>query len=285
MRKLLMSLLLAGTASMPALAQEQEVEPQRDVRHSAHADNIESDRVPRRADRAARMETWRVERSQQVERRAQHSDVHVNVVAPSLGDRRSRSGHGTFHRDARQDHRELHATDPSRREHREFHRDQTRDHRTEHRSWDRDSRRDGHGGYHRDLNREHGELHASDPTKREHRGSHRDVARQHDRRHSAWDSSWRRDRSYDWRGYRSRYNSLFNLSDYYDPYRNGYRRFSVGISLWPSYYSSRYWLNDPWQYRLPPAYGPYRWVRYYSDALLVNIYTGQVVDVEYGFFW
>ncbi len=111
------------------------------------------------------------------------------------------------------------------------------------------------------------------------------MTRQHDRRHSAWDSSWRSDRSYDWRGYRSRYSSLYNLSNYYDPYRSGYRRFSIGFSLWPSYYSSRYWLNDPWQYRLPPAYGPYRWVRYYNDALLVNIYTGQVVDVEYGFFW
>ena len=46
-----------------------------------------------------------------------------------------------------------------------------------------------------------------------------------------------------------------------------------------------FWLNDPWQYRLPPAYGPYRWVRYCNDALLVNIYTGQVVDVIHGFFW
>ena len=54
----------------------------------------------------------------------------------------------------------------------------------------------------------------------------------------------------------------------------GYRRFSIGFSLCPSYYDSNYWLNDPWQYRLPPAYGPYRWVRYYDDALLVNIYTG-----------
>ena len=51
------------------------------------------------------------------------------------------------------------------------------------------------------------------------------------------------------------------------------------------YYGSSYWLNDPWQYRLPPAYGPYRWVRYWDDALLVNIYTGEVVDVIHNFFW
>ena len=50
-------------------------------------------------------------------------------------------------------------------------------------------------------------------------------------------------------------------------------------------YGNRYWINDPWQYRLPEAYGPYRWVRYYDDALLVDIYSGEVVDVMYDFFW
>jgi len=206
-------------------------------------------------------------------------------VAPGHSGNQPSGGHGESHRDARRDHRDLHASNPSRREHREYHRDATRDHRAGHRSWERDSRRGGHGEYHRDVNREHGELHAGDPTRREHRTWHRDVTRQHDRRHSAWNSSWRSNRSYDWRGYRSRYGSLYNLSNYYDPYRNGYRRFSIGFNLWPSYYSSRYWLNDPSQYRLPPAYGPYRWVRYYNDALLVNIYTGEVVDVVHSFFW
>ena len=100
-----------------------------------------------------------------------------------------------------------------------------------------------------------------------------------------WSGDWRRDHRYDWHSYRSRYSSLFRLGRYYDPYGWGYRRFSIGFSLWPSYYGSSFWLNDPWQYRLPPAYGPYRWVRYYDDALLVNIYTGQVVDVIHDFFW
>jgi Ni/Co efflux regulator RcnB len=55
--------------------------------------------------------------------------------------------------------------------------------------------------------------------------------------------------------------------------------------LWPLFYSERYWINDPWQYRLPDVYGPYRWVRYYEDALLVDVTTGQVVDVIENFFW
>jgi hypothetical protein len=100
-----------------------------------------------------------------------------------------------------------------------------------------------------------------------------------------WSNDWRRDHRYDWRSYRDRNRSIFRIGRYYDPYGWGYRRFSIGFNLWPSYYSSNFWLDDPYMYRLPPAYGPYRWVRYYDDALLVNIYTGQVVDVLYSFFW
>ena len=100
-----------------------------------------------------------------------------------------------------------------------------------------------------------------------------------------WTNHWRSDRRYDWRRYRDHNHSIFRFGNYYDPYRSSYRRFSIGFNLWPSYYQSNYWLNDPWMYRLPPAYGPYRWVRYYDDALLVNIYSGQVVDVVRDFFW
>jgi hypothetical protein len=99
------------------------------------------------------------------------------------------------------------------------------------------------------------------------------------------DGDWRRNSRYDWYGYRNHYRSLFRLGRYYDPYGWGYRRFSIGFDLGPSYYGSSFWLDDPWQYRLPPAYGPYRWIRYYDDALLVNIYTGEVVDVVYNVFW
>ena len=55
--------------------------------------------------------------------------------------------------------------------------------------------------------------------------------------------------------------------------------------MWPSYYSSRYWINDPWYYRLPYAPPGTRWVRYYDDAILVDMWSGQVVDVIYNFFW
>jgi len=118
-------------------------------------------------------------------------------------------------------------------------------------------------------------------------GLHDRIVRNGDRVDSKhrWSRDWRNDNHYNWYSYRNRYGSLYRLGRYNDPYGYGYRRFTIGYNLWPSYFGSSYWLNDPWQYRLPPAYGPYRWVRYYDDALLVNIYDGQVVDVIYNFFW
>ncbi|MGL4313295.1 MAG: RcnB family protein [Sphingomonas sp.] len=102
-----------------------------------------------------------------------------------------------------------------------------------------------------------------------------------------WNNDWRRDRQYDWHGYRDYNRQLYHLPRYYAPYGwgYGYRRFSIGFTLDAILYGENYWISDPFYYRLPPAYGPYRWVRYYDDALLVNIYTGQVVDVVYDIFW
>jgi len=101
-----------------------------------------------------------------------------------------------------------------------------------------------------------------------------------------WDRNWRSNSRYAWRDYRTRYHDRYRLGRYYSPYRGySYSRLYVGIFLDSLFYSSRYWIDDPWYYRLPPAYGPYRWVRYYDDALLVDIYTGEVIDVIYDFFW
>ena len=73
---------------------------------------------------------------------------------------------------------------------------------------------------------------------------------------------------------------------YYSPYRNyRYNRLSIGLILDSLFYSNRYWLSDPWQYRLPPAPYGTQWVRYYDDVLLIDVYTGEVIDVIYDFFW
>jgi hypothetical protein len=101
-----------------------------------------------------------------------------------------------------------------------------------------------------------------------------------------WDRRWRDNNRYDWNRYRNANRTIFRVGIYYAPYRNySYRRMGVGYRLDSLFFSNRYWINDPWQYRLPAVYGPYRWVRYYDDVLLVDLYTGEVVDVIYDFFW
>lgn len=101
-----------------------------------------------------------------------------------------------------------------------------------------------------------------------------------------WDSRWRSNPRYDWSGYRRGHPQAYRIGTYYAPYRGyGYRRLGIGFVLNSLFFADRYWINDPWDYRLPEVYGPYRWVRYYDDALLVDIYSGRVVDVIYGLFW
>jgi hypothetical protein len=103
--------------------------------------------------------------------------------------------------------------------------------------------------------------------------------------HHRWSGDWRRDRRYDWWDWRRRHRSIFHLGFYFDPFGWNYRRYNIGWRLWPSYYSSRYWLHDPWYYRLPYAPPGYRWIRYHDDAILVDTWDGRVVDVIYNFFW
>lgn len=105
--------------------------------------------------------------------------------------------------------------------------------------------------------------------------------------HRRWDrNNWRRDTRYNWSGYRNQHRDLYRGGRYYSPYNNySYSRLSIGFFLNQGFYGQNYWINDPYQYRLPEVYGPYRWVRYYDDVLLVDIYSGEVVDVIHNFFW
>jgi Ni/Co efflux regulator RcnB len=101
----------------------------------------------------------------------------------------------------------------------------------------------------------------------------------------SWNRDWRRDDRYDWRRWRDRHHDRFHLSIYYDPFGWGYEPFSIGWRLWPNYYASNYWITDPWDYELPYAPPGTQWVRYYNDVLLVDLYSGEVIDVIHDFFW
>jgi hypothetical protein len=110
--------------------------------------------------------------------------------------------------------------------------------------------------------------------------------RREDRAERRWDRyQWRNDRRYDWYSYRNHYRDLYRVGRYYDPYGYGYNRFSIGIRIGRPFYSSRYHISDPWRYRLPDPGPGYAWVRYYNDVLLIDTWSGEVVDVIYDFFW
>jgi Ni/Co efflux regulator RcnB len=100
-----------------------------------------------------------------------------------------------------------------------------------------------------------------------------------------WNRDWRNDRRYDWRRYRDNHRSIFHIGIYYDPFGyNSYRPFNIGYRLYPSYYGQQYWI-DPGMYQLPYPPPGTVWVRYWDDALLVDTYSGEVIDVIRNFFW
>ena len=177
----------------------------------------------------------------------------------------------------------------------------TRSGNTVSRSWDRNGSnagRDRNQTYRNDNDRNWRDQRGDNRNWRDNdrRGDNRDW-RDNDRRGTyayrdgngdqrQWDRRWRDNNRYNWYQYRNANRSVYRMGSYYAPYRNySYRRLSIGFFLDNLFYSNRYWINDPWQYRLPEVYGPYRWVRYYDDALLVDIYSGEVVDAIHDFFW
>src|SRR3546814_13917473 len=94
------------------------------------------------------------------------------------------------------------------------------------------------------------------------------------------DLDWRNDRRYDWRDYRNSHRRIYRMPRYYAPrgWHNSYSRYSVGIYLNDLLFARNYWIDDPYYYRLPPAYGSMRWIRSYDDAMLVDTRCGYVVD-------
>lgn len=101
-----------------------------------------------------------------------------------------------------------------------------------------------------------------------------------------WDRGWRNNNRYNWSGFRQSNRLLFRPGPYFAPFSGHfYRPVGVGFFLDPLFFQPRFFLNDPWAFRLPPPGARFRWVRYYDDVLLVDVFTGEVVDVIQNFFW
>jgi hypothetical protein len=64
----------------------------------------------------------------------------------------------------------------------------------------------------------------------------------------------------------------------------GYRHWSIGAFLPLLFLADTYYIDYDWIGLPPPPYGT-RWVRYGPDALLVDTYSGEIVDVVYNVFY
>jgi Ni/Co efflux regulator RcnB len=96
----------------------------------------------------------------------------------------------------------------------------------------------------------------------------------------------RRETREDWRDYRRSHGDVYRRGGYNAPRGFRYRPVSVGYRFAPEYYGQRYWINDPYTYRLSrPSYGYQRWVRYGNDVVLVDTRNGRAVQVYNSFFY
>lgn len=295
MKNFILMGLVTATALSPIAVYAAEVVPV-SVRASADINaNVDFQRDERRAERRAERQAGRgrddggnanrVERQQNRAERRQAAPVQEAPVLTNRAERQGEVFRGE-RREASQDGRYY---------------DRNRDGNLD-RRWDRnrdgyldrgfDRNRDGRLDRRLDRNdderidRRYDRNRNGDIDRRYDRNNDNRVDRSYGYRGDRWSSNWRNDNRYDWRGHRNQYRNQYRPGRYYSPYRGqSYNRISIGFSLGSGYYGSRYWINDPWQYRLPAAYGPYRWVRYYDDVLLVDVRNGRVVDVIREFFW
>lgn len=143
-------------------------------------------------------------------------------------------------------------------------------------SWTRD--RDDRGvARHQDDGRRDGDRRDWDRRDRDRRDwDRRDRDRWDDRRHSRWE--------------RGRYPSV-----YFSPhrYRHHWRQpsgyylhiWSYGDYLPGGWWGPDWWLVDPWDFGLPLPPPGYEWVRVGEDALMVDRFTGRIVQVVRNVFW
>ena len=63
------------------------------------------------------------------------------------------------------------------------------------------------------------------------------------------------------------------------------RSWGFGEVLPRSWYGSGYGITDPWRFDLPLPPPGFDWVRAGDDALLIDQYTGRIVQVVRNLFW
>jgi Ni/Co efflux regulator RcnB len=77
----------------------------------------------------------------------------------------------------------------------------------------------------------------------------------------------------------------FRLGAYRAPYGFYVRDWGFGDILPRGWYGDQYYLGDFLDYDLPYPPPGYAWVRVGGDAIMIDRYTGRIVQVVRGIFW
>jgi Ni/Co efflux regulator RcnB len=96
-----------------------------------------------------------------------------------------------------------------------------------------------------------------------------------------------RPRAYDPRHYHHNYVAVhrYHWRLYVRPHGWYYRRWVYGEHFPDIFWARDYWITDYWLFGLAiPPYGC-EWVRYGNDAVLINIETGEILQVIYGIYY
>jgi len=77
----------------------------------------------------------------------------------------------------------------------------------------------------------------------------------------------------------------FHVAAYQRPQGYSERHWGYGDRLPGAYYARNYWISDYLIYSLFAPPGGLVWVRVGDDALLIDEYSGEIIQVEYGVFY
>ncbi len=137
------------------------------------------------------------------------------------------------------------------------------------RGWDNRGRNDNNRGWNDNRGRTDNRRNNGSWDRNDHRWSQR-----------GWDrGDFRRSWSHGWAGTRYR-----STSRYFYPRGYSARHWSIGVRLPSVFYAASYYLNYSTYGLAPPPWGC-QWVRVDSDVMLVDLSSGEVLDVLYGFYY
>jgi Ni/Co efflux regulator RcnB len=77
----------------------------------------------------------------------------------------------------------------------------------------------------------------------------------------------------------------FHVGGYRPPQGYAPRRWGFGQRLPHGYFARNYWISNYWAYALFAPPSGLVWVRVGDDALLIDEYSGEIIQVDYGVFY